>query len=97
MANPTKEPTIYNVTLTVADTEYSYPLPSSTREFRIKCRTLYDVRYAWEEGKVAGPVAPYATLSAGLEYRGDDSDITGKSIYLASGTAGVTIEIEIWV
>jgi len=97
MPNPTKDPTIYNLTLTVADTEYLQALPSSTREFRVRCRTLYDVRYAWETGKVAGPVVPYATIFAGLEYRGDNSDITGKKLYLASGTAGVVVEIEVWV
>jgi len=97
MANPTKESVIYNVTLTVADTEYPQALPSSTREFRVRCRTLFDVRYAWETGKVATPTAPYATILAGLEYRGDNSDITGKSLYLASSEAAVVVEIEIWV
>ena len=97
MPNPTKEPTIYNKTLTVADTEYSQAFPSSTREFRVRCRTLFDVRYAWVTGKVAIPTAPYATIKAGLEYHGDESDITGKSLYLASSTAGVVVEIEIWI
>jgi len=97
MPNPTKEPTIYNKILTVADTQYSQALPSSTREFRVRCRTLFNVRYAWETGKVATPTAPYATIPAGLEYRGDDSDITGKKIYLASSEAGVVVEIEVWV
>lgn len=97
MVNPTKEPIIYNITLTVADTEYSQALPSSTREFRVRCRTLFDVRYAWETGKVAAPAAPYATILSGLEYRGDNSDITGKSLFLASSEAGVIVEIEVWI
>ena len=30
-------PTVYNVTLTFADTEYSQALPASTKEFRFRC------------------------------------------------------------
>ena len=97
MPNPTREPTIYNKTLTLADTQYSQALPSSTREFRIKCRTLFDIRYAWKTGKVATPTTPYATLSAGQDYYGDNSDITGKKLYLASSEAGVVVEIEVWI
>ncbi len=96
MPYPTETPTIYNVTLAVADTEYSQAFPSSTREFRVRCRTPFDVRFAWVTGKVAGPTAPYCTLLAGLEYRADESDITGRSLFLASGEAGVVVEIEVW-
>ena len=97
MPNPTKEPTIFNVELTDADTQYSQAFPSSVREFRVMCRTLFDVRYAWEKNKVATPTAPYATLSAGKDYYGDNSDITGKKLFLASSEAGVVVEIEIWI
>lgn len=97
MFNPVKEPNVYNVTLTVADKEYSQLLPSSTREFRFRCRTLYDVRFAFVTGKVAAPTAPYLTLPAGRDYSGDQSDITGKKLYLASSQAGVVVELEIWV
>ena len=96
MPNPTTTPTIYNVTLTDADTEYSQALPSSTREIRFRCRTLFDVRFAWLKNKVATPTAPYLTLPAGSDYFSDDSDITGKTLYLASGEAGVVVEIEVW-
>lgn len=96
MTNVTETPTVYNKTLTIADTEYSQALPSSTREIRFRCRTLYDVRFAWVTGKVATPTAPYLTLPAGCDYHSDDSDITGKSLYLASDQAGVVVEIEVW-
>ena len=95
MSNPVKEQTLSIKTLTIADTEYSVALPSSTRELRFRCRTLYDIRYAWETGKVATPTDPYATVSAGLEYRSDKKDLTGKILYLASSQAGVVVEISI--
>ena len=96
MTNVVETPTVYNITLTVADTEYSQALPSSTREFRFRCRTLFDVRFAWVTGKVAIPTAPYLTLPAGSDYSSDQNDLTAKSLYLASGEAGVVVELEIW-
>ena len=96
MTNVSQRPFVYNKTLTVADTEYSQALPSSTREVRFRCRTLYDVRFAWVTGKVATPTAPYLTLLSGMEYASDDNDITAKSLYLASDEAGVVVEIEVW-
>lgn len=96
MPYPTETPTIYNVTLTDADTEYSQALPSSTRELRFMCRTLFDVRYSFTTGKVATPTAPYLTLPSGMGYASDESDITGKKLYFASAEAGVVVEIEVW-
>lgn len=94
---PVETPTLYNITLTVADTEYSQLLPSSTRELRFRCRTLYDVRFAWVTGKVATPTAPYLTLPAGSDYFSDDRDLTGKTLYLASSEAGVVVEVSVWI
>jgi len=97
MPNPVQQPTVYNKTLTLADTEYSQALPSSTREIRFRCRTLFDVRFAFVADKVATPTAPYLTLPAGCDYHSDNDDLTGKSLYLASSTAGVVVEIEVWI
>ncbi len=96
MSNPTETPTVYNVTLTDADTEYSQKLPSSTREIRFRCRTLFDVRFAWETGKVAAPTAPYLTLPAGSDYHSDEKDLTAETLYLASSEADVVVEISVW-
>ena len=96
MLNPSLEPTVYNKTLTAADTQYSQALPSSTKEIRFRCRTLFDVRFAWATGKVATPTAPYLTLPAGMEYSSDDNDITAKKLYLATDEAGIVVEIEVW-
>ena len=95
MPNPVKESTSYNVTIVLADTEYSQALPSSTRELRFRCRTLFDVRFAWVTGKVATPTAPYLTLPAGCDYYSDKKDLTGKTLYLASSEAGVVVEISV--
>ena len=96
MLNPVETPTVYNVTLTGADTEYSQLLPSSTRDLRFRCRSLVDVRFAFVTGKVATPTAPYLTLPAGCDYYSDDNDLSGKTIYFASDNAGAVVELEVW-
>jgi hypothetical protein len=96
MSDISTRPTLYNITLTVANTEYSQLLPSGTKEMRFRCRTLYDVRFAWVTGKVATPTEPYLTLPAGCDYHSDLKDISGKLIYFASSQAGVVVELSAW-
>lgn len=91
-----KSPKIVNKTLTSADTEYSIGIPSPTKQFTIQCRTAYDVRFAYETGKVATPTAPYSTLKSGTSY--NEQDIEGEDLilYLASSEAGVVVELILW-
>lgn len=89
-------PTEYNVTLTSADTQYSQALPANTKEFRFRCRTIFDVRYSFTTGKVATPTTPYFTLPAGSDYFSDKNDLSSKTLYLASSEAGVIVELETW-
>jgi hypothetical protein len=91
-----KDPTIYNKTLTVADQEYSQLLPAGTQKFTVQARTAVDIRYAWVTGKVAGPVVPYNTLKSGLNWWEDGLFLEDKTIYLASSTAGTVVEILVW-
>ena len=88
--------TLYTVTLTNADTEYSQALPAGTKAFAFRCRSAVDVRFAFETGKVATPTDPYRTLPSGQEYYKEAVNLTGKILYLASSTAGVVVEIEAW-
>lgn len=85
--------TEYNVTLTNANTEYSQALPSGTKRFVMQCRTSYDVRWSWTTGKVATPTAPYNTMKAGTGYAEDNLSLSSKTMYLASATAGVIVEL----
>ena len=91
-------PTVYNVTLTAAVTEYSQAMPANCRRITWQCRTAFDVIYAFVTGKVATPTAPYMTLKATRAY---DSGVINQgaapsTLYLASATAGVVVEIEVW-
>ena len=89
-------PNLYNVTLTVADTEYSQALPAATKILAFQCRTSFDVRFAFVTGKVAAPTAPYMTLKADMTYFMDTADLASGTLYLASSQAGVVVEIEAW-
>lgn len=98
MTYPVETPTVYNITLTNADTEYSQLLPSSAREIRFRCRDdSVDVRFAFETGKVASPTSPYLTLPAGCDYYSDKNDLTATIIYFsATSNASPVVELEVW-
>ena len=94
----TSTPTIYNVTLTSADTEYSQALPANCRFFEFQCRTAFAVRYAYATGKVATPTAPYMTLKSGGSYYSPTiyQGSSPSTLFLASAQAGVVVEITAW-
>ena len=97
--NPTVPATTineYNITLTLANTEYSQALPANTKKFIFQARTDVDIRYAFTTGKVATPTAPYFTLKAGMIYSEDNLNLTSKTIYWASTTAGAIVELIGW-
>jgi hypothetical protein len=85
-------PTLYNATLTLANTEYSQAL-AACKGIEFQARTAVDIRFAFVTGKVATPTAPYMTLKAGQWYIFDGSPTT---LYLASATAGTVVEIIVW-
>jgi hypothetical protein len=91
-------PTIVNLTLAEADTEYSVPL-AGVRNFAMQCRTAAAVRFAFATGKVAGPTAPYATMKEGAPFSNPEPAVGvafNGTLYLASSTAGVVVEIIIY-
>ena len=85
-------PTLYNITLTNANTEYSQAL-TACKGIEFQARTSVDIRFAFATGKVAAPTAPYMTLKAGQWYYFEGSPTT---LYLASATAGTIVEIILW-
>jgi len=89
-------PNEYNVTLTNADTEYSQALPAGTKALEFWARESVDIRFAFTSGKVATPTAPYFTLKAGTTYYKESLNLSGKTLYLASSTAGTNVEIIAW-
>lgn len=97
MNKPSTTPTVSNVPLTLANTEYSHAFGTNTRYWSMQCRTAFDVRYAFATGKVAGPTAPYMTMKSGGAYNTPENlNNAGTTLYLASAQAGVVVEILEW-
>lgn len=100
VADPaTATPTLYNVTMTLADTEYSQALPANCRRFEIQCRGAFAVRFAFVTGKVATSVEPYVTLKAGRWYDSGpiNQGASPSTVYFACGTAAQAFCILAWV
>ena len=89
--------TEYNITLTLADTEYSQALPANTKKIEFWSRGKYAFRHAFTAGKVASLVSPYLTAFANSNYESPGmADLTSKTIYFATDTAGDVIEMRVW-
>ena len=88
--------TIYNVTMTSADTEYSQALPANTKRFSLQCLTNFDVRFAFVTGKVAAPTAPYALVRAGMNYYEENLNLAAVTVYVACADAAKVAEIVAW-
>jgi hypothetical protein len=91
-------PTIYNLTLTNANTEYSQAMPANCRGFEFQARTDVEVRYAFVTGKVATPIAPYNTLKIGDYYYSYplNQGASPSTLYFASATAAVVMCMIAW-
>jgi len=90
-------PVIYNVTLTLADTEYSQALSANVKKFSVHLRDFTAFRFAYVTGKVAGPTAPYLTIPEGSEKTEELIEPASLTLYFASAVAGKIAEIEEWV
>ena len=95
-------PTVSSLTLTTANTEYSIAIPQSTKQLVFQCQPdsngiQRDLRYAFVTGKVATPTAPYMTLLSGQVFEMSTLNMnSGLTLYLASGTSSVVVQLEFW-
>ncbi len=96
---PTATSATYNLTCTVADTEYSQALDANCRGFEFQARTEAILRWADVTGKVAAPTAPYRTLKAGDYYASPQLNqlAAPSTLYFASPTAGTVVELIVWI
>ena len=87
-------PTISNVTMTNSNTEYSQALPTNCRRFSIQLRTIKDMKLSFTSGQSG---TTYITIPGGGQYSEDTLNLTAKTLYFQSTTAGVIAEIVAWV
>lgn len=86
-------PTIYNITMTLADTEYSQALPTNCRKFTCKCRGEYNVKLAFVSGASG---TTYLTIPSTQNYWEDHMVLEATTLYFQCATAGQVFEIVAW-
>lgn len=88
-------PTIANVTMTDANTEYSYAVPAHAKRFEIKLRSLNALlKMAFNSGESG---TTYITIPYGASYSEQDVKVGGRTLYFQSPTAAQTAEVKVWV
>jgi hypothetical protein len=95
-----QDPTIYNVTMTNANTEYSQVLPDNCKAFAVSVQgaaSTDNFRLAFVTGKVATPTAPYLKYPGDAEYGKEGVNLVGKTVYAACSAAGKVLQIEAWL
>lgn len=86
-------PTIYNVEVTSANTEFFQVLNDSTKRFTIKARESAKLQLAYSFGDSG---TTFVTIPRGAVYSEDNMSFSG-TLYFQSDRAGVTVEIIEWV
>lgn len=87
-------PTIANVAMTSANTEYSYAIPAGTSRYEIKLRALNALlKLAFISGESG---TTYITIPYGASYVENDVKGGPITLYLQSPTASMTAEIKTW-
>lgn len=87
-------PTIYNVTMTSANTEYSQALPTNTRKADIKLRATNALLKLCFTESASGTT--YVTVPYGSSYHLENVDLTSITVYVQSPTASQTLEVVCW-
>jgi len=87
-------PTLYNVTMTSADTEYSKALPTGTKKVDIKLRSFNALlKIAFTSG-LSGTT--YIQVPYGASFHLENVNLSGVTAYFQSPTASQTCEILCW-
>lgn len=89
--------TVANVSMTTANTEYSYTFPANTVGFYMKLRAQNaKFTYSWATGKMptSGDGSAYVTTAQNFLNSRPDVDYGSKTIYIQSDVASQIMEIE---
>lgn len=91
---PASFPTVVNVTLTSANTEYTYNIPNDISTITVKSRTAADFKMATTSGQSG---TTYFTVPSGLAYYETQiASFNSHQLYFQSANAGQIIEIIYW-
>ena len=90
---PGTTPTIYNVSMATANTEYSQVLGTNVKRFSIKLRDFQDLKLAYVSG-TSGTI--FISVPAASEYHEENLKVTSLTLYFQSDAAGQVAEIVEW-
>lgn len=91
---PVTTPTIYNVSITLANTEYSQALSATTKRFTIKIRDIASLKLAYVSGQSG---TTFISVPGGASYEEINLAGTGAiTLYFQSPTASQVAEIVQW-
>jgi hypothetical protein len=89
-----QEPTIANVAMASANTEYSYAVPADTRKLTIKLRDSgYDLKLAYTQGQSG---TTYILIPAGSTKTIENIYIKGVTLYFQTDADTQVLEVEVW-
>ena len=86
-------PALYNVAMTLANTEYSQALPANTRKLLIRCRGAYAIKVAYVSTESG---TKYLTVPSGMTYWEDLIQPATLTLYFQCATAAQEAEIVAW-
>lgn len=86
-------PTIYNLSMPTANTEYSQSLNNSTKKILIRTRNGSQAKFAFV---AAGTTTAWITIKSGAVYFEENLDLNSATIYIQSSGTGEVAEILEW-
>ena len=84
---------IFNVTCTLANTEYSQALSANTKSFTIKARTFSDLKISFVSGESSTTYWSIPAGSSDTQYAQAKSFSGAVTVYFQSPNAGTVVEI----
>lgn len=97
MMPPASYPSIVNIELPSADTEYFHMIPKGCKKFLLHSRDGTAFRLSFQRDKVAASTQPYFTIKGNTAYSEDNLNIIEDTwIYLACASASKVVEILQW-
>lgn len=84
---------VNTVTMTDADTEYSWAIPNGAGSFTVQCRNGYDIKICFTSGESG---TTYFTIKTGSAYYETNVSSYGNTLYFQCAAAGQVLEIVYW-
>jgi len=90
---PPTTPYIFNLSMPVADTEYSQALPANVKIITMRMRTPATAQFSFTPG---GSFTNFITIAIGTNYFDENLSLTGATLYVQSVAALQVAEILVW-